>query len=258
MNKKPNRKKVWKADLHLHTNYSDGFNSVEELVNKAVAENFQVIAITDHNLISSAILAQKLVKEKKLPLEIIVGEEISTCDGEIIGLFLKEKIPYSLSAEETIAEIKKQNGLVIIPHSNRILSGFSLSFSKIDQLRKNGLIDAIEIYNFWDLDPKIATRRQRRNLIWQTAEVGGSDSHHTSTIGSIFTLFPGKTANDLKTAIKKGQTLPINKAPMLKRYFYLTKHGLEIIFSGNPFKHCDYPDGNKKDFKYMLKLILER
>jgi len=252
-------KTLSKADLHLHSNYSDGFNSVEEIINKAVNKNLSVIAITDHHLIASAILAKKLVKEKKIPIEIIIGEEISTLDGEIMGLFLKEKIAYSLSIEQTIAEIKKQDGLVIIPHPNRVLSGFSLSFSRIDQLIKKGFIDAIEIYNFWDLDPRLAKRRSRHNIAWQRAEVGGSDSHGTSTIGSVFTLFAGKSAADLRQAIEKKETIAISRAGIIKRYFYLGLHGLSMIFKGSPFKHhAACPNASKRDLGYMVKLFLEK
>jgi len=261
MNKKKKEKKktLSKADLHLHTNYSDGMCSIEQILDKATAKNLSVLAITDHNLISSAIFAKKLVEKKRLGIEIIIGEEISTRDGEIIGLFLKEKISHSLSIEKTIAEIKAQDGLVITPHPNRVLSGFSLSFSKIDQLVKKNLIDGIEIYNFWDLDPWLPKRRKKHNSSWQVAEIGGSDSHHTTTIGSIFTLFPGKTAEDLRRSIIKKETIAINNASMLKRYFYLGLHGAETIFKENPFKHHSVClKGSKKNLKHMLKLILEK
>jgi len=105
-------KKQYKADLHTHSiiSYDGGLNAAG--YEKALsAELLDCIAITDHNEISFARILQK-----KWGDQIIVGEEITTKEGEIIGLYLSETIEPGLSALETVKRIRLQNGLVVIPH----------------------------------------------------------------------------------------------------------------------------------------------
>lgn len=104
--------KKYKLDLHSHSIIShdggitkDGYKT---LLDKGIID---CIAITDHNETSLAQALQKDFGER-----IIVGEEIATMEGEIIGLFLQEKIPSGKSGEETIKHIQEQGGIVYIPH----------------------------------------------------------------------------------------------------------------------------------------------
>ena len=152
-----------KADLHLHTDRTDGANSPEEMVKKAVDVGLDIIAITDHGLIKPALEAQEFALKKKLPIKVIVGEEIPTNEGEIIGLFLKKEIPSFIDIYQAIKLIKKQNGLVIIPHPMRIFLGYSLWSKTIDKLSKKKLIDGVEIHNFWDHNPTLYKMRLKRN-----------------------------------------------------------------------------------------------
>ena len=102
----------YKADFHIHTSYSpDSFMSPHTLVEAAVRSGMSCLAITDHNTIRGALEVKQIAS-----FNVIIGEEISSADGEIIGLFLKEEIPRGLSAGETVSEIKKQDGIVQIPH----------------------------------------------------------------------------------------------------------------------------------------------
>src|SRR4030042_2383291 len=106
-----------KADYHIHTRYSDGKPTPQEVLD--YVENhtdLAVIAITDHDTLEGALGAQKLMKGKNYRFELIIGEEMTSKDGHIIGLFLKERVEPGLSAEETVAAIKKQGGIVIAAH----------------------------------------------------------------------------------------------------------------------------------------------
>lgn len=198
-----------KADLHLHTNFSDGFFPPEKVVLEAVNKGLNVIAITDHDIIESAFLARKFAKKEKLPIDVIVGEEITTKQGEVIGLFLKKRIPLSLNNVFDVArEIRKQNGLVIVPHPSKVIFGYGLLFKTIDQLYQANLIDGMEIYNLWDFGIRLAQSRINKNQNWQLAAIGASDSHHIRTIGEILTEFPGKNADDLRKAIIERSTSP--------------------------------------------------
>ena len=88
---KHTRTHLGKADLHIHSNCSDGKPSIEEILEYVEHKtDLDVIAITDHDTIDGALLAQELMKRKKYRFEVIIGEEISTKRGHIIGLFLKK------------------------------------------------------------------------------------------------------------------------------------------------------------------------
>ena len=102
------------VDLHMHTDHSnDCATPVEVLLAEARARGLGAIAVTDHNEISGALEA----RAKADGIKVIVGEEVKTAEqGEVIGLFIEEKIPRGLTLQETIAEIKRQGGIVYVPH----------------------------------------------------------------------------------------------------------------------------------------------
>ncbi len=116
-----------RADTHLHTEYS-GFQKLgvikfpesvvqpDKQVDKARENGMDVVCITDHDDSQVAFLALRYASQKYDDIEVVVGEEVTTADGEIIGLFLTERIPDMLSVEETIDIIREQGGLVIAPH----------------------------------------------------------------------------------------------------------------------------------------------
>src|SRR5690242_4156882 len=103
------------ADVHIHTSYSDGQPSVRDVL--AYASNctsLDVIAITDHDTIEGALEAAILAPTYRI--QVIVGEEITSRQGHILGLFLRERVPPALSAEETVDAIHAQGGLAIAAH----------------------------------------------------------------------------------------------------------------------------------------------
>lgn len=103
--------RIGRADLHMHTCHSDGAPTVNALL-EHVARNtrLDVIAITDHDTISGALEACEIHKRIGYPFEIIVGEEVSTRQGHLVGLFLKECIPPGMSAADTVAAIHEGVG----------------------------------------------------------------------------------------------------------------------------------------------------
>lgn len=252
MNKK---NKTSKADLHIHTNFSDGFSSPEKIVDTAVKKGLDVIAITDHNVLTGAKRTKQYAKDNDLPIKVIIGQEITTSEGEIIGLFLNKVIPPFLSPQETCHQIKQQNGLSFVPHPHRIIIGYSLSFNTINKLVKENLLDAIEMYNFWDFSPQLAKKRKKKNNNWQLAELANTDSHHYSTLGYFYTEFKGETIKDLKQAIKNNKTNPIYGRGTGYYFNRQVHHGILNIFT----KKSDYPGHTSvaKRFKHLLKLISE-
>lgn len=160
--------KNMKVDLHVHTNYSSCSN-LELNRLKKLCENFKIFpAITDHGTIEGA-------KEFK---NCIIGEEIKTKEGEIIGLFLNETIPEGLEIEETIDKIKKQGGLIYVPHP--------FDWLRMNVKRLNFKIDIIEVFNGRVIQQKInrkAMEFAERNSILKGV---GSDTHTEIEFGNIY------------------------------------------------------------------------
>jgi predicted metal-dependent phosphoesterase TrpH len=203
-----------RADTHMHTNLSDGTASPERVIKEATRRGLQVIAITDHDHVEGAKRVAELLAQQESPLQVIMGVEVSTRNGHLLGLFVN-KAPKALrSAEATIEAIKEQGGLVVIPHPlGRLVP--SLSRAKIDELLNRGFpIDGIEIYNPSPANASMRSTVRLANAQWGLAEMGGSDAHFWQHIGAAYTLFPGSTPEDLRRAILErtvhpgGQEIP--------------------------------------------------
>jgi predicted metal-dependent phosphoesterase TrpH len=202
-------KTVWsKADIHVHTTYSDGHADVEEVLEHAVQNtDLRVIAITDHNTIEGALEARSLAET--YGIEVIVGEEVSTADGELLALFIEQRLPSGLPAAKTIAAVHEQGGLCIAAHPY----DWMVPSMGHHGLRKRGSgpdpewrLDAIETFNAGLLLSRGNSRAAVTAAALGLPALGGSDSHHPKTIGYGYTLFPGWDSADLQTAIEFGQT----------------------------------------------------
>jgi predicted metal-dependent phosphoesterase TrpH len=152
---------------------------VERLLETAKERGLGAIAVTDHNEISGAIEARRQADG----IKVIVAEEVKTADqGEVIGLFIEEKIPRGLTLEETIAEIRRQGGLVYVPHP------FDRMHSVPDYEHLLGIvehIDAIEVFN-----PRVAMKSFNEEAARFAAKYrivagAGSDSHVPQGLGSV-------------------------------------------------------------------------
>ena len=174
-----------KIDLHIHTRYSgDSDITLEKLVQRCVELGFGAIAVTDHGTAEGAI---KLSKENT-PFKVIVGEEIASDEGEIIGLFLRETIPNGLSPEETIIRIRKQGGLVCVPHPFDHYRSSALQAETLNRIA--GQIDIVEVFNARTIPA------QNLNLPGQFAashkllKGAGSDSHSIGELGRAYVIIP--------------------------------------------------------------------
>src|SRR5438445_10473486 len=112
-----------RGDLHVHTILSDGAQRPEAIL-EAASGRVDVVAITDHDEIRGALRAREWAREHpELGVDVVVGEEISTLNGHLLGLFLEECVPPGLSALETIGEIHAQGGLAVAAHPFHHLRG---------------------------------------------------------------------------------------------------------------------------------------
>jgi predicted metal-dependent phosphoesterase TrpH len=173
-----------RADLHVHTTASpDGSSSPAEIVSYCEKVGLSCVAITDHNTIQGALEAQKLAK-----MRVIVGEEVLTSIGEIIGLFLREEVPRDMPASEVIRAIKAQGGLVCIPHPfDRFRSGI-LRSSDGDLLAAS--IDIVEVYNARTMIPGDNHQAQKYAERHGLPACVGSDSHSIDELGHTYVEMP--------------------------------------------------------------------
>jgi len=141
-----------RADLHLHTNFSDGLDSPHDIVLDASQRELNVIAITDHDTLEGAVRARNYAHSRPdLGIEVIVGSEISTLNGHVIGLFLNDFVPPRLSAARTVELIHTQGGLAVLAHPYHFYTGRFHGFPRAAELASQIDFDAVETVNHSDV-----------------------------------------------------------------------------------------------------------
>ena len=182
MRARVSKHKLIEVDLHMHTDHSsDCATPVDVLLATARDVGLGAIAVTDHNEISGALDAR--AKAAEYGIKVIVGEEVKTADqGEVIGLFIEEKIPRGMTLEETIADIRRQGGLVYVPHP------FDRMHSVPDYEHMLAIvsdIDAIEVFN-----PRIAIPAFNEEAVrfagkYRIVGGAGTDAHVAQGLGHV-------------------------------------------------------------------------
>ncbi len=197
-----------KYDLHVHTDYSpDGSLSPEMVIKIAKSRDLQGVAITDHNTIKGGVEAKRYETGN---FTIIVGSEIKTDRGDLIGLFLTDEVQ-SRNLQEASSEIRSQGGLVVIPHPFDRFRRSAIN-PTVEEAR---MADALEVYNSRCLLQrcnKMAMEMARKIGIGITA---GSDAHFSREIGSAGII---TDSDDLKTAIIRGQVRVFGRRASLLNY----------------------------------------
>lgn len=191
---------VWsRADLHLHTTASDGLMTPEETV-EIIAQQTRlaVIAITDHDTAEGALLARDYARRHKLDIQVIVGQEVSTDEGDVLALFIEATLPLFRTAGAAIDAIHRAGGLAVAAHPFAV----GLGENSVKRAFQHLPFDAVEVrhgcpINFLGNRYARQLNRQAQNL----AELGSSDSHIPFTAGEAYTWFPGASAEDVRAAI---------------------------------------------------------
>ena len=182
-----------RVDCHLHTAVSgDAVTSLDELAERVEQERLDVVCITDHNVTSAAVAAM----ERGIGARVVVGEEIRTPDGDLIGLFLTERIPYVLPLAEVTGRIRAQGGLIYLPHP--FDQGRSSLGQVAGQLCEQGLADVIEVFNakidvpYSVFNSDANPNRQAELLAARYGLPGaaGSDAHDPEGIGAAYLEMP--------------------------------------------------------------------
>lgn len=192
--------------MHVHTTASDGTASPADALDWTVEHtDLSVIAICDHNTNEGALEAAEIARAGSYPVEVVVGQEVESTDGHILGLWTPEMIAPGMDAARTVAEIHRQGGIAVAAHpfapkwmdKHGLCRGDTATYDCV-------AYDAVEVANS---TPLMRFANLRARLYWRAnadrlAALGGSDAHMLSIMGTSRTIFPGSTAADLRAAIE--------------------------------------------------------
>ena len=197
------------ADFHIHNRFSrDSILSEDKFIRVAMERGLTHVAVTNHNNVEGAIAVRDRVKALGLDeqLTVILGEEVSTSDGEVVGIFLERTIPRGLTADQTADEIHAQGGLVSIPHPFDPFRASHIKPGPLEQLAAAGKIDMVEVFN------SRVTLSRHNDLAAEFAAKHGipgiacSDSHSAFEVAMSFNALPAfTTADELREGLAENE-----------------------------------------------------
>src|SRR5215469_13190466 len=174
-----------RVDCHLHTALSgDAVTTIDQLAERVEQEHLDVVFVTDHNVTAGAVAAA----ERAIGTRVILGEEIRTRDGDVIGLFLTERIPYVLPLADVTGLIRAQGGLVYLPHP--FDSGRSSLGGVAAELCAAGQADIIEVFNAKIEDQSVNRKAADLAVRFGLPGGAGSDAHDPEGIGAAYLEMP--------------------------------------------------------------------
>ncbi|HZQ48847.1 MAG TPA: CehA/McbA family metallohydrolase [Candidatus Dormibacteraeota bacterium] len=199
-----------RADLHMHTDRSDGWPSPPALIDHVIENtDLDVISITDHDTIEGALRGADRAARLSSKLSVVIGEEVTSRDGHILALFIEKRVRPGMSAAATVHAIHEQGGLAVAAHpfwrtQRMVRSGGTVH--GVGWLAADLDFDAIEVENATPGFYVFNQMAHRLNLGLGASELGSSDAHILDAIGRAYTEFRGRTAADLRKAIETGRT----------------------------------------------------
>ena len=222
------------ADLHMHSTYSDGMATIEQILRYTEYNTtLDVIAITDHDVIEGSHRACDLWAKGKYRFDVVVGEEISTKQGHLLALYIEKCIPPGLSMERSIDLIHEQGGLAIVAHPLNRVFRHSCQRHVLDRIHASSdvWLDGIETWNasFCGIGAnRVAMHANRVEYGYGWAEVGNSDAHTLSSIGCGYTWFEGQSAKNVRASIEAGLSAPGGKLWGVNDYLRIAQHLLSM------------------------------
>ena len=142
--------KLGKADLHMHSTYSDGIGTIEQILHHVQYNTrLDVIAITDHDMVEGALRARDLWAKGSYRFDFIVGDEITTSEGHLLALFIEKPIRPGLGMEQSIELVHRQGGLAIVAHPLNRYFRHSCQREVLDRIdaAQDVWLDGIETWN---------------------------------------------------------------------------------------------------------------
>ena len=217
------------VDLHCHTSASfDSLAAPEAIVRAAAARGLTHLAITDHDRIDGALEARERARATEPGVEILVGEEIRTRDGDLIAVFLREAVPPGLSAAETIAAIRAQGGLVGIPHPfdrtrGSLLRGSRGTAVDVEPAGLEALVGLVDWIEAWNARVMLGNGNQRAAELAVAAGVPGvavSEAHTVMEVGVAATVLGGDpgTPEGLRAALAGERQLVTGRGSVYARF----------------------------------------
>lgn len=161
----------------------DASTTPDELIAALPESGVDVLCITDHNNVEGAL---RFAESGELGVPVIVGEEVKTTAGELIGLFLTDRVPFGLKPAEAVAAIKEQGGVVYVPHPFDGLR-HCMKEDALYGLARDGGLDVIETINAKTSLPSINDRADAFAEEFALAKAGGSDAHVPAALGAAYT-----------------------------------------------------------------------
>jgi hypothetical protein len=212
-----------RADLHIHPSGGGGDPGLPMAIYAAIrASGLQVAVLTDHDRISVARVLVARARDDGLATELVVGEEISTRDGHLLGIGLSSRVSYGLTLGESVAIVHDQGGVAVVAHpllptsisaSGRLL----LELAEGDPARRPDALEAMHPTAMWL--PGWRRRVERLAERCEYAVVGGSDAHGARSVGRVRTTFPGTTTAELVASIRGRETRTEGQAHSLRDIF---------------------------------------
>ncbi|MFH1292188.1 MAG: PHP domain-containing protein [bacterium] len=199
---------IWRIETHCHTNISPCATlKPQKLINLAKKLGIKALVITDHDNIEAALHIRKIA-----PFFVIIGQEISTKDGEVLGYFLSERVPPGLSVEQTIELIREQKGLVGIPHPFDPFRKNRLHVEKLEEILT--MVDCLEVWNARNIFVSSNEKAERMAEKHGILKIAGSDAHTSFEVGrsGMFTT-PFSNANEFLESLRTGSLIK-QKSPM--------------------------------------------
>ena len=197
------------ADLHIHTDASDGFASVYEVLSHIEHHTtLDVIAITDHDVMDASLWAYE--HRHEYSFDIIPGVEVSSKEGHILALWVTQPILRDMSLVDTVKAIHDRGGTAVLAHpfEAAVAPGPAWCYFNHPEVLLEASIDAIEVHNGGSFTP-FANRLARRMAHKLGLPVlSNSDAHSPQAIGCGTTRFKGQSALDLRHALTNGETIP--------------------------------------------------
>lgn len=198
---------MFKAELHVHSTYSDGLDSVEKIVMRAIEIGLSCISITDHDTVQGSLAAMDFVRDENLNITVIPGVEVSTSDGHLLAFFVEKEIDRGMTLVETVKEVRKQGGVCAVSHP------FQVERRGVFRPGLFRHVDAVEVFNAKYLTGFFNHLARRFAVKYGKAMIAGSDAHSSLEVGYGVTRFEG----DLKKSILERKTVAGGRRIPLRR-----------------------------------------
>lgn len=201
-----------KVDFHTHTYRSkDSITTIDELIQAARSSGIDRVVVTDHNTLAGAREAYTAA-----PDLVIMGEEVQTTEGELLAAFVSIEVPYGLEPVEALKRLRDQGAFVSVSHPfDPHRSGWKAE--TLEWIATQ--VDAIEIFNARVIRPGHNQLAQQFAEIHKLAGTAGSDGHHPSEIGRVYSVLPDfNDADSLRAAIRSAQVIGSLSSPLVHLY----------------------------------------